>query len=182
MRMLQEATVLRIFVLLGLSAVQLAAQAPRGSGAPPQGRGFRGAEPSSRPFPQDPHFMARLFQIRASRIQQVLGLSEDRARLVAERWGRWDREHMDRGEQAGNLRKQFNQILMSPDKEEEKNAKLKPLLDQFVAIRLQQEAGRKQFEEDIRAGLSPAQQARLILVMEEINQKLREVLADRQGK
>jgi len=178
---LPEAPVTRIVVLLGLSAGLLFGQAPRTPGQPPPGaRAFR--EGPNRNLIQDPHFMIKLYQYRVTRIQAVLGLPEDRAKLVAERWGRWDREHMDRGEQAGALRKQFNLILMGPEKEEEKNARLKPLLDQFVAIRQQQESGRKQFEEDIRAGLSTTQQVRLILVMEEIQQRLREILNDRQGR
>jgi hypothetical protein len=131
---------------------------------------------------QDSRFMARLFHIRAVRIQQVLCLPEDRSRALAERWGRWDREHLERGQQAMELRAQFNQILMGPEREEEKNLRLKPLMDQFIAVRQLQDAGRKQFEEDIRAGLTPAQQARLILVMEEIQQKLREGLKAVQGR
>jgi hypothetical protein len=168
----------RMALLLGLVTALGAAQAPHARSTPPP--------PPPRPMARgprtmfrDPRFMSRLFQIRVNRIQQVLGLSEDRARVVAERWGRWDREHLDRGEQAGALRKEFNQILLGPEKEEEKNAKLKPLLDQFMALRQQQEAGRKQFEDEIRNGLSPAQQARLILVMEEIQQRLRESLQER---
>ena len=170
----------RMALLIGLAAAALAGQAPHGRQAPPPAR--PGGGPGLRGLAENPHFMARLYQIRVNRIQQTLGVSEDRAKLVAERWGRWDREHMDRGEQAGALRKQFNLILMGPEKEEEKNARLKPLLDQFVAIRTQQETGRKQFEEDIRAGLTTAQQVRLILVMEEIQQRLREILNDRQGR
>ena len=122
--------------------------------------------------------MAQLFQVRTRSIQQSLGLSEERARVVAERWGRWDQEHMDRGQQAAEIRAKFSQILVGPDREDEKNVRLRPLLDQFMALRSQQEAGRRQFEEDIRTGLTPAQQARLILVMEDIQQRLREGLRD----
>ncbi|WP_316412014.1 hypothetical protein [Mesoterricola silvestris] len=157
-------------LLLGLCATLGLAQAPRSPQHPP-----RNAPPSR---VQDPRFMARLFQWRASRIQSVLGLPEDRARMMAEKWGRWDREHMERGQQTAELRRQFHQILMGPEAEDEKNVRLKPVVDGYMTLRRAQEAGRKQFEEDIRAGLSPAQQARLILVMEEIQQKLREGLKD----
>lgn len=171
----------QLALAIGLSAAVAPAQ--NRPGTPGHG-GVRGGSPPwpmpNRSMVQDPHFMSRLFQIRTSRLQQVLGLPEDRARVVAERWGKWDREHMDRMEQGGSLRRQFNQILMCPGTEEEKNAKIKPLMDQFLALRTQQEAGRRQFEEDIRAGLTPAQQARLILVMDEIQQKLREGLREAQ--
>jgi hypothetical protein len=168
-----EAPVKFLVLSLGLCTLA-AAQAPPG--------GHRSSPPTytgpTRTMVQNPRFMSRLFQMRVTRIQQVLGLSEDRARVVAERWGRWDREHLEQGELAVDLRKQFHQILLGPEREEDKNLKLKPLVDQFMAVRRQQEAGRKQFEEEIRNGLTPAQQARLILVMEEIQQKLREGLRD----
>jgi hypothetical protein len=181
----QEATVRRMVLAMGLAATLLPAQARclgPGQSRPPGGRP-PSPPPAYGPMPnrsmvENPHFMQRLYQIRASRIQQVLGLPEDRARMVAERWGRWDREHMERGEQAGAIRRQFNQILMGPGTEDEKNARIKPLMDQLFSLRGQMESGRKQFEEDIRSGLSPAQQARLILVMDEIQQKLREGLHD----
>ncbi len=175
-----EVSVARMLCLAVLPALALGAQAPRGGGRP--GRPLEAPRGPGRNMGQDPHFMARLYQVRVNRIQQVLGLPEDRARALAERWARWDQEHMSRGGQVGDLRKQFHQVLMSSDREEDKNAKLKPLVDQFMAIRREQEASRKQFEEEIRNGLTPAQQARLILVMEEIQQKLREGLRDVQGK
>ncbi len=164
-----EAPVMRMALMLGLSAA-LAAQGR------PQGPHRNEAARPSRV--QDPQFMARLFQWRVNRITRVLGLTEDRARVMAEKWGRWDREHMERGQQTAEIRKQFHQILMGPEAEDEKNVRLKPVVDQYMTLRRAQEAGRKQFEEDIRAGLSPAQQARLIIVMEEIQQRLREGLRD----
>lgn len=174
---------LQLALAIGLP---VAALAQSRSGTPGHGGAAsprRGGAPVYGPVPnqsmlQDPHFMARLSRIRATRIQQVLGLPEDRAKVVAERWGRWDREHIDRSEQGSTIRRQFSQILMGPGTEDEKNAKIKPLMDQLVTLRGQQEAGRRQFEEDVRNGLSPAQQARLILVMDEIQQKLREGLRD----
>lgn len=181
-----------LIVCLGCALVQArpACSEPPPCPAPPpirsnghnqNGHAITGPIPN-RAMLSDPRFTARLYQIRAFRIQQVLGVPEDRARYLAERWGRWDREHVDRGQQVAELRTRFNQILMSPEREEEKNARLRPLLDQFMALRMQQDAGRKQFEEEIRQGLTPAQQARLILVMDEIQQKLREGLSSMRGR
>jgi len=173
MRRMEAPVMKMVMLLMGLPL--LAQQVPRPRPHPPRPEG-------GRTMAQNPHFMAKIYQVRVSRIQQVLGIPEDRARLVAERWARWDQEHMDRGQKAAELRRQFNEILMGPEKEEEKSAKLKPLVDLFVALRTQQEAGRKQFEEDVRAGLTPAQQARLILVMDEIQQRLRDALREAQGR
>lgn len=160
------------------------AMARGGEGSPHGGppTAYRGGTLPNTAMLADPRFTARLFQIRSYRIQQGVGLPEDRARALAERWGRWDQEHLARGQQAADIRDRFNQILMGPDREEEKNAKLKPLMDQFMSLRQQQEEGRHRFEEDIRQGLTAAQQARLILVMDEINQKLREGLHDVRGR
>lgn len=149
---------------LGL-ATSLAAQAPSGR--------MGGSR-----FSDNPRLTNRLLHFRTSRIQQIVGLPEDKARQVAERWARWDREHLERGRQSVELRRQFNQVLLGPGSDEDKSARLRPLLDQFVSIRAQQEAGRRQFEDEVRSGLTPAQQARLILAMDEIQQRLREVLRE----
>jgi hypothetical protein len=142
---------------------------------------------AARPFPRAAHpdrsvqegqILAQFFQIRTGRIQQSLGLSEDRSRALAERWGRWDRVVMERGGQMAGLRLRFNQILLGPGPEEDKCLRVKPLLDQFLLLRQHQEEDRRRFEEAILAGLSPAQQARMIVLMEDIQTRLREALRD----
>ena len=122
--------------------------------------------------------MAQFYQMRVARIQQSLGLSEDRAKALAERWGRWDRDFIDRGRQMLQLRAQFNQILIGPGTEDEKGAKLKPLVDQFLALRQQQDKAKRQFEEDILQTLSPAQQARMIMLVEDIQNRIRDTLRE----
>jgi hypothetical protein len=146
---------------------------------------------AAQPFPRPAHpersvpegqILAQYFQIRAGRIQQSLGLSEDRSRALAERWGRWDRVVMDRGGQMAGLRLRFNQILLGPGLEEDKCLRVKPFLDQFLTLRRQQEEDRRRFEEDILAGLSPAQQARMIVLMEDIQTRLREALREARAR
>jgi len=139
-------------------------------------------EPPAAPQPgksaQEGHILAQFYQLRVGRIQQSLGLSEDRARALAERWGRWDRELMDRGRQMLQLRAQFNQILVGAGTEEDKNAKVKPLVDQFLDLRQQQEDAKHRFEAEILKSLTPAQQARMILLVEDIQSRIRETLRD----
>ena len=120
-----------------------------------------------------------LFQFRVQHLEQNVGLTEDQARAVAERWARFDRDLFEKTRQIRDLRAQFNDILMGPGTEDEKNARVKPLLDQFVALRHQQVNLRMQFEEDIRTRLSPAQQVRLIVQVDEMQRRMLEVL--RQG-
>jgi hypothetical protein len=120
-----------------------------------------------------------LYQFRVEHLERNVGLTEDQARSVADRWARFDRDLFEKTRQVRELRAQFNDILMGPGTEEEKNARVKPLLDQFVALRHQQMNLKMQFEDDIRAHLSPAQQVRLIVQVDEMQRRMLEVL--RQG-
>jgi hypothetical protein len=153
-------------LILALAAAALAAQEPGGGAHPGHG------------MPRDPQVMAQFFELRAARIQQSMGFSEDRARGLAERWGRWDRDFIDRGRQLIQLRAQFSQVLVGPGSEDDKSARLKPLVDRFVELRRQQEEGKRRFEADLLQSLTPAQQARMIILVEDIQSRIRETLRE----
>lgn len=139
----------------------------------PMGRG-------DRPMPnlQEGPLAARLFKMRMTRIQQTLGLPEEQARSIAERWKRYDLEFMNSALRIDPLRQHFNEVLRGPGSEDEKNAQLKPILAQFLAQRGQQEQARHRFEEELRANLSTAQQVRLIILMEDLHHELGEILRE----
>jgi len=120
-----------------------------------------------------------LYRFRMNHLQQNVGLPEDQARVVVERWARYDRDLFEKTRQVREIRAQFNDILLGPGTEEEKNTRVQPLLDQFVALRHQQMNLKLQFEDDIRAHLSPAQQVRLIIQVDEMQRRMLEAL--RQG-
>lgn len=120
-----------------------------------------------------------LLRFRAQRLKEGLGLSDAQADAIAKRWTAFDQEHFARQRQIAALRLRFNDILMGPEAEDRKSALIKPLLGEFMDLRRQQEEGRHRFEEDIRSGLSPAQQARLILMVDELNRKILEALRER---
>ena len=127
--------------------------------------------------------MGRLHQMRMNRIQQSLGVPEDKARAIADRWSQFDLDSMDRRQDMRRLREQVNAILVGSGSEDEKNTRLRPLLDQLAARQKQQQEARQVFEADIRAGLTPAQQGRFILLTEEFQRSMLEALAEqRQGK
>ncbi|NTW85490.1 MAG: hypothetical protein HGB30_04925 [Holophagaceae bacterium] len=117
-----------------------------------------------------------LARFRMDQLQQSVGLPEDQARLVVERWTRYDREQFDRTQVLHQVRRKFNDILLGPGSEEEKNARVRPLLEQFVDLRRQQAELKFRFEDDIRGKLSPAQQVRLILRVEEMQRQMADVL------
>ena len=117
-----------------------------------------------------------LARFRMDQLQQSVGLPEDQARLVADRWARYDRDQFDRTRQIQELRRRFNDILMGPGSEEDKNARVRPMLEQFVDLRRQQAELKFKFESDIRGRLSPAQQVRLILRVEEMQRQMADAL------
>jgi hypothetical protein len=120
-----------------------------------------------------------LARFRMDQLQQSVGLPEPQARSVAERWSRYDLEQFEKTKQIQQVRRRFNDILLGPGVEEEKNARVRPLLEQFLELRRQQAELKLKFEEDIRAKLSPAQQVRLILHVEEMQRRV--VEAFKQG-
>lgn len=136
----------------------------------------RGMDLKKMPNLQEGPVAARLYNLRMCRIQKTLGLPEEQAKAITERWKRYDAEFMNSAKRLDPLRQKSNEILRGPAGEDEKNLQLKPLLDQFIAERAQQERARHRFEEDMRANLSPAQQVRLILLMEELHQELMEIV------
>lgn len=125
-----------------------------------------------------------LMTLRTQRITQTLGLPEDRARGIAQRWSVYDRDFLQRARQMMQLRAHFNQILLGPGSEEDKNARLKPLLEQFMEQRRQQLELKSKFEDDIRAQLSPAQQVRLIILVDDLQKTIREGIREavREGR
>ncbi|MDR3672250.1 MAG: hypothetical protein P4L36_15485 [Holophaga sp.] len=127
---------------------------------------------------QEGHILAQFFQLRVARIQQSLGVSEDRAKALAERWGRWDRDFIARSRQMVQLRAQMNQVLVGAGSEEDKNVRAKPLVEQFLDLRQKQEDAKHQFEAEVLKSLPPAQQARMILLVEDIQNRIRDTLRE----
>ena len=115
-----------------------------------------------------------LMQLRTQRISQTLQMPEDQAKVIALRWSQFDRDFISRAGQMGQLRGHFHQILLGPGAEDDKNVKLKPLLEQFMELRRQQLDLKNRFEDDVRGGLSSAQQVRLILLVDDLQKTIRE--------
>jgi hypothetical protein len=158
--------VIQAFLLATLLAQ---APGPRQDPPPPPSQEKDDGQPDPRP----------LLRFRAKRLEEGLGLDPAKAESIARRWGQFDREHFQRQRQIAALRLRFNDILMGPETEERKNAIVKPLLEQFSDIRDQQIQAKRRFEDDIRQGLSPAQQARLILLVDDLNRKVMDALRER---
>lgn len=134
--------------------------------------------------PPDSPVIAHILKLRTQKIQESLVLSEERARTISEAWQRRDLALMQRGRESGDLRHQFNQILMGPGTDAEKDARLRPLLDRFSTLRQQQQEIRTRFEDEVRGTLTPSQQVRFILLIEELDRHIRESMREavREGR
>lgn len=132
----------------------------------------------------DPGMMEGIQQMQTERLKHHLGIPEEKAKALANRWSRWIWEASAQGRKTRQLRGQLEDILRGPGSEEDKNARVKPVLDQFLVARQHQADSRRVFEEEIRTGLTPAQQARLIGMIDEFQRQLQEGMrqAVRQGR
>jgi len=149
-----------------------------------QGRLLRPEHPRRDPSehtatPRRDRIVARLHEIRARKLQETLGLTEEKANAIADRWSQFDEESFSRRQQMVQLRQQMNATLMGPGSEDDKNKKLQPVVDQLAEVRQQQEASRKRFEKDIRGSLTPAQQGRFILLVDEFQKSVQEAIQER---
>lgn len=163
----------RTVLILLLTALSLGAQG-RFRADPPR-RDFGGR----RATPLRDRILVRLHEIRSRKLQDTLGLPEGKANAIADRWSEFDEESMSRRRLMGQVRQDMNATLVGPGSEEDKSRKLQPMVDQLAGLREQQEDSRKRFEGDIRGSLTPAQQTRFILLMEEFQKALQEAIQER---
>ena len=125
--------------------------------------------------------VTRLHRVRMERLQQALGVSTEKAKVIADRWAQFDLDSRDSRQHLRQLQRQVNRILLSPLTEEEKNTRIRPLLEQLSTLRLQQQELRRKFEEEIRTSLTPAQQGRFLLVEEELQHALMEAIREQRS-
>lgn len=130
---------------------------------------------------EDGPLARQLLMVRVRQLKETMGLNDPQATAIAERWAAHDREIVQSTRQLNQVRGQFREILLGPGSEDEKSVRLKPLMDQFLDLRRRQMDSRSRFESEIRTGLSTAQQARLIMLVEEITRRIQEGLANRPG-
>ena len=135
--------------------------------------------PEHRSTPRRDRIVRELHEIRTRKLQQSLGLTEEKAKSIADQWSQFDENSFSRRQQLGQLRQQMNVTLMGPGSEEDKNKKLQPVIEQLSGLRQQQQDARKRFEEDIRGNLTPAQQGRFILLVDEFQKSVQEAIQER---
>jgi hypothetical protein len=174
----------RTLLVLLLPVALLSAQ-DRPAGTPEAGRADNKAgvrterprrEPAEHPFRA--RLRARLHEIRTQRIQKALGVPEAKATAIADCWGRFEVENAERRQGMHAARGQIQEALLGPGSEEEKNARVRPVMERFAALRKAQLEARGKWEEETKAMLTPVQQGRFLILAEEFQ---REVQASMRG-
>lgn len=122
--------------------------------------------------------VAQLHEIRVRKLQQGLGLPDEKARSIADRWSQFDVESFARRRQMNQLRQQMNATLMGPGSEDDKNKRIQPVVGQLTELRRQQQESRRHLEDDIRGSLTPAQQGRFIILVDEFEKSLHDAIRE----
>jgi hypothetical protein len=163
---------LQPLLLLALAGLTLSAQGRFRPDRP------RRDPPERHASPRRDRIVARLHEIRSDKLQRTLGLNEAKAHDIADRWGKFDEDSFARRQKMAELRQQMNAVLMGPGTEDEKNKKLQPVVEQLASHRQQQQEARKHFEGEILGSLTPAQQGRFILLVEEFQKTLQDAIQE----
>jgi hypothetical protein len=129
--------------------------------------------------PDRARIAARLHKIRARLIQDNLGVPDNTARNIADRWGQFDFECHERRQNMRVTRQKVKDIIMGPGTEEDKNLRVAPAMAQFALMQKQQKEAKQKFEEDIQRMLTPVQQGRFVILMDDFQRRLTEALPDR---
>ena len=159
----------RTLLALTLPAALLVAQAGPEGERPRREEGER---------PGRARIAARLHAIRTRIIMNNLSVPETLAKGVSDRWGQFDFESHDRRQGMRAARQKVQDVLMGPGTEEEKNIKVLPAMNLFSGLQKQQKEAKQKFEEDIQRMLTPVQQGRFIILMDEFQRKLLEAMPE----
>ena len=121
------------------------------------------------------NYLRCLKEARVEQIKLRLDVPEERANAIAAKWAALEApiRRMHREAMAVWRRMQF--VIQEATPEKEKSRRIKPLFDNYIELRRELGIARqKLFTELPASGDSPIQQARLLLLMEEMERRERE--------
>jgi hypothetical protein len=122
----------------------------------------------------------RMRQGLMKRMQKNLNLTDSQVASMEKKLEAREREVKGFNDKIRALQPKIQGIMKGAGSTEEKNAKLKPLVDEWFALRYQRDTvSREQYEQNFRAGLDPMQQMRLTLGMESLRDEMKNRLRDR---
>ena len=137
----------------------------RAQGMGPQGRGdLRG----------------KMRQALMGRMQKSLNLTDAQVASMEKKMAAHEVEMKGFNDKIEALQPKIQNIMKGSGSPEEKNAKLKPLVDEWFALRHERDiVSRAKFEQSFRTGLDPMQQIRMTMGMQKFRDELKNRLEDR---
>lgn len=137
----------------------------RAQGMDPQGRGdLRG----------------KMRQALMGRMQKSLNLTDAQVASMEKKMAAHEVEMKGFNDKIEALQPKIQNIMKGSGSPEEKNAKLKPLVDEWFALRHERDiVSRAKFEQSFRTDLDPMQQIRMTMGMQKFRDELKNRLEDR---
>jgi Spy/CpxP family protein refolding chaperone len=147
----------------------------------PEGRGMMRNRPWAERGPQGKGDLRdTLRRALLKRMQKGLNLTDAQITSIEKKMIAHDAELKGFNDKLEALRPKIQDIMQGNGSTDEKNTKLKPLIEEWFSLRQQRDVvSRSQFEQTIRAGLDPMQQMRLTMGLEKFRDELRNRLEDR---
>ena len=128
-------------------------------------------------------YLKYLKEVRIEQIKLRLGVSDDRANAIAAKWSEFEAPIRRIHQESMTVWRQMLSIIQEASPEREKSRKIKPLSDQYTALRNELYAARLRLYQELPLmGDTPIQQARILFLMEEMERKERDGLKARATK
>ena len=122
----------------------------------------------------------KMRQALMGRMQKSLNLSDAQVASMEKKMAAHEVEMKGFNDKIEALQPKIQNIMKGSGSPEEKNAKLKPLVDEWFALRHERDiVSRAKFEQSFRTGLDPMQQIRMTMGMQKFRDELKNRLEDR---
>jgi len=126
------------------------------------------------------NYLKSLKEARIEQIKLRLSVQGDRAETIAARWAELEAPLRRLHTETMTVWRQMQFVIQEASPEKEKSRKIKPLYDQYKALRKEISETRQRLYQELPAmGDSPIQQARILFLMEEMERKERDGLKTR---
>jgi hypothetical protein len=129
---------------------------------------------------KDPGLENYLKSLKEARVEQIklrLDVTEERAKAIADKWSALEDPIRRKHVECMSLWRQMQFIIQEASPEKEKSRKIKPLYDNYIVLRQELGTARQRLYQELPQMLdSPIQQARMLLLMEEMERKERDGL------
>ncbi len=122
----------------------------------------------------------KMRQALMKRMQKSLNLTDAQVASMEKKMAAHEVEMKGFNDKIEALQPKIQNIMKGSGSPEEKNAKLKPLVDEWFALRHERDiVSRAKFEQSFRTGLDPMQQIRMTMGMQKFRDELKNRLEDR---